>query len=113
MIEVVGYLDADGKSPFGRWFGKLNNPAAAKITFALARIGQGFLTNVKSVGGGVHELRIDSGPGYRIYFGREGNTLVILLAGGTKKRQARDIENAKGYWQDYRKRKKEEARPWH
>ncbi len=109
MIEVAEYLDADGKSPFGRWFGKLKNPAAAKVTIALARIGQGILTNIKSVGTGVQELRIDSGPGYRIYFGREGDALVILLAGGTKRRQATDIKNAKRYWKDYRKRKYEEG----
>ncbi len=109
MIEIVEYLDPDGKSPFGKWFGKLNNPAAARVTITLARVEQGLLTNVKSVGGGVQELRIDTGPGYRVYFGRDGDTLVILLAGGTKKRQARDIENAKGHWKDYRKRKKEEG----
>ena len=109
IVELIEYLDPEGRSPFGRWFDKLNNPAAARITIALARIEQGHLTNVKSVGGGVQELRIDRGPGYRIYFGREGDALVILLAGGTKRRQVRDIENAKGNWKDYRKRKKEEG----
>ena len=109
MVEVVEYLDESGKSPFGRWFAKLKNPAAARVTIALARIGQGLLTNVKSVGAGVQELRIDSGPGYRIYFGREGAALVILLAGGTKKRQGADIENAKAHWRDYRKRKRKEG----
>ncbi len=108
MIEIVEYLAPDGKSPFGKWYSKLNNPAAATVTIALVRIGQGLLSNVKSVGGGVQEHRIDRGPGYRIYFGREGDSFVILLAGGTKKRQARDINNAKGYWRDYRKRRKEE-----
>ena len=80
--------------------------AAAKITVALIRIGQGNLSNVKSVGGGVAEYRIDYGPGYRIYFGREGDEVVILLAGGTKQRQQNDIKNAVERWQDYKRRKK-------
>ena len=60
----------------------------------------------KSVGAGVLEYRTDFGPGYRVYFGREGETLVILLTGGTKKRQQRDIEAAIAYWQDYKRRKR-------
>jgi putative addiction module killer protein len=67
---------------------------------------QGNLSNVKSVGEGVLEYRIDFGPGYRVYFGRDGETLVILLTGGTKKRQQRDIEMAIAYWQDYKRRKR-------
>jgi len=63
------------------------------------------LSNVKAVGAGVFEYKIDFGPGYRLYFGRDGDRLVILLAGGTKKRQQQDIENAKANWKDYRKRK--------
>ena len=63
---------------------------------------------MKGVGAGVLEYRIDSGPGYRIYFGRDGDTLIVLLGGGTKKRQQRDIENAKGLWREYRNRKREE-----
>ncbi|WP_309500829.1 MULTISPECIES: type II toxin-antitoxin system RelE/ParE family toxin [unclassified Neorhizobium] len=75
------------------------------MTIALARIGQGNLSNVKSVGAGVLEYRIDYGPGYRIYLGRDGEQLVILLVGGTKKRQQNDIETALGYWQNYKSRK--------
>jgi len=67
---------------------------------------QGNFSNVKSVGEGVLEYRIDFGPGYRVYFGRDGDTIVILLTGGTKKRQQRDIEAAHGYWQDYKKGKR-------
>lgn len=59
-----------------------------------------------AVGGGVLEIRIDFGPGYRVYFGRDGDALVILLRGGTKKRQQRDIEAAHAYWQDYKERKR-------
>ena len=67
---------------------------------------QGNFSNVKSVGEGVLKYKIDFGPGYRVYFGRDGDTIVILLTGGTKKRQQRDIEAAHGYWQDYKKGKR-------
>ena len=70
---------------------------------------QGNFSNVKSVGAGVHEYRIDFGPGYRIYFGKDGDRLVILLAGGTKKRQDADIAAAKGHWRDYKRRKRQEV----
>ena len=79
--------------------------AAAKVTVALARVEQGNLSNVKGVGEGVLECRIDWGPGYRVYFGRDGDILVILLTGGTKKRQQRDIETAKKLWGDYKARR--------
>jgi putative addiction module killer protein len=72
---------------------------------AVARLEQGNLSNVKTVGEGVLEYRIDWGPGYRLYFGRDGNVLVILLSGGTKKRQQRDIETAKALWADYKRRR--------
>jgi putative addiction module killer protein len=67
---------------------------------------QGNFSNVKSVGEGVLDYKIDFGPGYRVYFGRDGDTIVILLTGGTKKRQQRDIAAAHGYWQDYKKGKR-------
>ena len=63
------------------------------------------MSNAKGVGEGVLEYRIDWGPGYRVYFGRDGDVLVILLTGGTKKRQQRDIEAAKVMWEDYRRRR--------
>jgi putative addiction module killer protein len=66
----------------------------------------GDLSSVKSVGAGVQEYRIDVGPGYRIYFGRDGDTLIILLAGGTKRRQQKDIVAAKERWADYKKLKR-------
>jgi putative addiction module killer protein len=67
---------------------------------------QGNLSNVKSIGEGVLEYRIDFGPGYRVYFGRDGELFVVLLTGGTKKRQQRDIETAKEYWRDYKQTKR-------
>jgi putative addiction module killer protein len=68
---------------------------------------QGNFSSMKSVGGGVLEFRIDFGPGYRIYFGRDGGEIVVLLAGGTKKRQRQDISTAQARWADYKQRKKE------
>lgn len=62
--------------------------------------------DIKPVGSGVSERRVDHGPGYRIYFGKDGDTLVLLLTGGTKKRQQKDIDQAKGFWLDYKKRKR-------
>ena len=66
----------------------------------------GNMSDVKSVGSGVLERRLDFGPGYRLYFGRDGETLIILPAGGTKNRQQRDIETAHRYWEDYKRRKR-------
>jgi putative addiction module killer protein len=70
---------------------------------------QGNFSNVKGVGAGVYEYRINFGPGYRIYFGKDGERLVILLAGGTKKRQEVDITAAKSHWLDYKRRKRQEV----
>ncbi len=105
MIEVVQYETPDGACPFGAWFEGLDARAAAKIRAAIARIETGNFGDVKPVGEGVSERRIDFGPGYRVYFGQDGQRLVILLVGGTKKRQQRDIEQARAYWQDYKHRK--------
>ena len=106
MIALRGYVDEDGSRRFANWLEGLDASAAAKVTIALARMEQGNLSNAKPVGGGVLEYRIDFGPGYRVYFGRDGETLVILLTGGSKKRQQRDIEAACACWQDYKRRKR-------
>jgi putative addiction module killer protein len=105
VIELRYYLAGDGKSPFEEWFSGLNAAAAAKVSVALARLEQGNLSNAKGVGEGVLEYRIDWGPGYRVYFGRDGDVLVILLTGGTKQRQQRDIAEAKDQWADYKRRR--------
>ncbi|HZQ11778.1 MAG TPA: type II toxin-antitoxin system RelE/ParE family toxin [Pseudolabrys sp.] len=104
MLEIRYYVAADGRQPFAEWFADLEPVTRARITRAIARMEQGNLSNVKPVGGGVLEVRIDFGPGYRVYFGRDGETLVILLTGGSKKRQQRDIEAAAAFWQDYKRR---------
>jgi len=105
-IDIGEYLDAEGNSPYARWFDRLNVAAAVKVATAIHRIEQGNLSNVKGVGAGVYEFRIGFGPGYRIYFGKDGDRLVILLAGGTKKRQNADIAAAKANWRDYKRRKR-------
>lgn len=107
MLLVREYLTADGRSPYAAWFERLNAPAAAKVATALVRLEHGNFSNVKGVGAGVFECVIDFGPGYRVYFGKDGLSVVILLGGGTKKRQDRDIKTAQALWQDYRTRKKQ------
>ena len=107
-VVIKEYLATNGRSPFRKWFDGLNSEAAAKVTTAVARMAKGNLSNVDSVGQGVHEYKISFGPGYRIYFGKDGKELIILLAGGTKKKQSEDIAEAQALWADYKKRKKEE-----
>ena len=106
MLEIRYFIAGNGRSPFGDWFAHLDAIARAKVTVALARIEQGNLSNVKPVGAGVLEYRIDFGPGYRVYFGRDGEMLVILLTGGTKQRQQRDIADAKELWSAYKQHKR-------
>jgi putative addiction module killer protein len=104
-MQLLEYLETNGRSPFARWFDGLDPTAAAKVTIALTRLGQGNLSNAKGIGGGVLEYKIDFGPGYRLYFGLDGQTLVILLGGGTKRRQREDIATAQARWADYKRRK--------
>lgn len=111
MLTLKEYQDSSARSPFGRWFKSLDAIAAAKVTVALARLEAGNTSSLKGVGSGVLESRIDFGPGYRVYLGRDGDTVVILLGGGTKKRQSEDIANAIARWIDYKARKKATAAP--
>ena len=108
MIVVAEYEQTDGTRPFSRWFAGLNVAAALKVRTAVARLEAGNVSSVKPVGQGVSEYRLDFGPGYRVYFGQDGDTLVILLGGGTKKRQRKDIETARAYWKAYKTRKRKE-----
>lgn len=107
MIEIAQYETSDGECPFADWFDALESQAALKVRTAIARMETGNFGDVKPVGEGVSERRIDWGPGYRVYFGRDGVRLVILLVGGSKKRQQNNIRWAKQYWADYKRRKKE------
>lgn len=108
-MQIVEYLDDKGHSPFGSWFANINAHAAVKVTTALVRLEGGNTSNVNRIGGGIHEIKIDFGPGYRVYFGLDGSEIVILLAGGSKKRQDKDIETAQKRWAGFKARKKKET----
>ena len=84
MLDVRGYVDSTGRSPFAKWLRALNVQAAAKVATALERISDGNLSNVRAVGGGILEYKIDFGPGYRAYVGLHGDESIILLCGGDK-----------------------------
>ena len=109
MIEIREYIDERGRSPFGRWFDGLDARAAVRVRTAVARMEAGNLSNVRGVGSGVLERRINVGPGYRVYFGRDGDALIVLLGGGTKEGQQRDIEDARDLWQEYKRRRQQEV----
>ncbi|KYC39269.1 addiction module killer protein [Scytonema hofmannii PCC 7110] len=103
--EIRRYMTADGKIPFAEWFdGLRDNKAISKINSRIKRVTLGNLGDYRSIGEGVCELKIDCGPGYRIYFGQIGITIILLLCGGDKSTQAEDIRKAKEYWEDYEKR---------
>jgi putative addiction module killer protein len=104
-LEVREYQTAQGKIPLTEWLGGLRDGATrARIVARLDRLKVGLLGDWKSVGGGICELRIDHGPGYRVYYAQEGKTLILLLCGGDKSTQAKDIETAHAYWKDYKAR---------
>jgi putative addiction module killer protein len=103
--DVRVYSRSDGSEPFTDWLRSLRDgPARNRIRQRIARVRLGNFGDARSLGDGLFELRVHLGPGYRVYFGREGDRIVILLSGGDKGSQGRDIERAKGYWQDQRNR---------
>jgi putative addiction module killer protein len=105
--QIQNYVTRDGKIPFEEWFLSLGvERLQNRIESRLLRVKNGNLGDYKSVGGGVCELRIDFGSGYRIYFGQDGKTIILLLCGGDKSTQAKDIAKAKVYWSDYENCKK-------
>ena len=106
-IEVKEYKTPDGKLPFKIWFDGLDDRAAVTVRTAIARIEAGNYSNVKSVGDGVFERKIDWGAGYRIYFAKENEYIFILLGGGTKRKQSADIAKAKILWKEYKCYKKQ------
>jgi putative addiction module killer protein len=106
VIEIRQYVDRQGRNPFDRWLESVDDLAQARIVVALDRLERGNLSAAKSVGAGVEELRLDFGPGYRIYFGWDGERVVILLGGGSKRRQQADIARAQALWQEYKERKR-------
>ena len=105
LKEVRNYLTYNGINSFFEWFDSLRDrKAKAKIRARLDRVEAGNFGDCKSVGDEVFELRIDSSSGYRVYFGQEGLAIIILLCGGDKSTQEKDIDKAKEYWEDYRSR---------
>lgn len=103
--EIQNYLREDGSSPFEEWLDSLRDKKVrSKIDNRIRRVRLGNLGDYKAVGEGVCELRIDYGPGYRIYFGQVRSTIVLLLCGGDKSTQERDIRKAIEYWRDYERR---------
>jgi putative addiction module killer protein len=100
--RIKTYVRSNGKSPFEDWISDLKDKSAkAKIFTRIDRIRFGNFGDCKSVGGGVFELRIHIGPGYRIYFGVVGAEVVLLLLGGDKSSQSRDIQTAQKYWKEF------------
>jgi len=103
--EIRRYITPEGRNPFAEWLSSLRDlSAVVKIEQRLDRVRLGNLGNTKSVGEGVCELKIDFGPGYRVYFGQFGSTIVLLLCGGDKSSQEQDIRKAKEYWKEYEER---------
>lgn len=105
MTEVFRYQTVDGQEPVTDWLQSLRDKQAqAKVRIRLKRLEAGIFGDCEPVGEGVLELREHLGAGYRVYFGRHGQTIVILLCGGTKKTQLADIKTAKEYWADWKRR---------
>src|ERR1700724_1096352 len=104
-MDVLEYLDSQGRSPFAAWFVWLDPAAAAKVATAMTPLALGHPSNVQGVGAGVFETKIDFGPGYRVYFGKDGERVVILLAGGTKKGLLNDNKRQKANWRALKRRK--------
>jgi putative addiction module killer protein len=112
-FEIIEYVDSSGGSPFRHWFDALDAVVAARVTAALARLALGNWSRAKSVGDGVQELRLDFGPGYRVYFGVQGRRVVVLLGGGTKRRQQADIVRARQAWGSFQQHGFRGVRKWH
>ena len=105
MVQVFRYQTANGLEPLTEWFRSLRDKQAqAKARIRIKRIEAGNFGDCESVGDGVFELREHLGAGDRVYFGRHGQLIVILLSGGSKKTQAMDIRTAKDYWADWKRR---------
>lgn len=108
-MEILRYVTSDGKDVFGEWLTSLSDKrVAAKVAVRINRLAAGNFGECKALREGVWELKIDYGPGYRVYYAKSGRTCVLLLCGGDKRKQAADINRAIEYWQDYQSRSKEE-----
>ena len=110
MIEFSEYIDANGRSPFAKWFDALNAVAAAKVRVYMTRVEFGNYSNVEPIGDGLSEIKIDYGPGYRVYFRKEKEILLLLLGGSSKKGQQKAIDAAKLAWKSYDRSRKQSTR---
>ncbi len=108
-VELRYYQTLSRRVPFEEWFDSLDDSVQAQVDRRLNRLKRGMFGDVEPIGDGVFELKLDIGPGYRVYFGRYMKTVVLLLKGGAKKTQSADIATAQGFWKDYLRRK----RQWH
>ncbi|MBK6982950.1 MAG: type II toxin-antitoxin system RelE/ParE family toxin [Betaproteobacteria bacterium] len=107
MLELLRYQAEDGRVPFTEWLQSIaDKRAQAQLRVRLRRLEAGLFGDCTPVGEGVHELREHQGAGFRVYFGRHGNTVVVLLCGGTKRSQEGDIRLAKEYWAEWKRRRK-------
>lgn len=109
-IEFTEYVDANGNSPFAKWFDALDTVAAAKVRVYITRVELGNDSNVEPIGDGLSEIKIDYGPGYRVYFRQEKEILLLLLGGSSKKGQQKAIDAAKLAWKSYDSSRKQIAR---
>ena len=105
-MKIDEYITSEGRSPFKYWFESLDTQTALLVNTILTRMQHGNTSNIKGIGNGVYERVIDHGPGYRVYFGKEGQDIIILLGGGSKRHQQKDIDRAKLLWKEYKSRHK-------
>lgn len=102
MVEVRKYRDRQGRVPFDDWLSRLRDrKAQRRIQLRIDRLSLGLEGDWKAVGGGVRELRVPEGPGYRVYYAWDGNVVVLLLCGGDKSTQSADVASAKAHWRAY------------
>ena len=107
MHEIQDYITTEGRDPFKDWVSKLaDRMARARVLARVQRLAAGNFGDCKPLDGGVWELRIDHGPGYRVYYALAGKRLILLLVGGDKRRQQSDIESAVAFWNDWQRRQK-------
>ena len=99
-LEVIIYSDKSGKRPFLKWLDSLDMSIRKRVEYRVLRLSLGNYGDFKFLSNNIYELRLDFGPGYRIYFGKDGSRIVVLISGGDKKTQKKDIEGAKEYWLD-------------
>lgn len=105
IYKIVIFETPNGRRPFEKWFKDLDTQAKITIRLRFDRVSLGNFGDCEPLRSGVWELRIHSGPGYRIYFGKKGDTIVVILTGGLKKTQQKDIEKAIEYWESYKGKK--------